>query len=311
MAGKKYNQKGRNRSFRFAALEHSLMASSSYRALTTNARALLLELVIMYNGKNNGELYLGVRDAADRMGVTDTKVATAAFRELQDMGFIAEVEKGHFAVKAGDKRATCWRLTWHAVSGQHGPTNEYKDRSPEPASKAHRRMEKGLRVWQKWSRENQIPVGKLPTVFPKTVGDFPTNTPDIGNERDASVGNSPTVKRGNPLVSVDQQCGGFPYTYILPSTQELKGRRSKHVAPGPAADVFMGLDELREWVLQAIIGLPGAQTRLGVEAKISKGTLSKFLGGAKLSRDHRISVQQALPRVVAAMRTNSAGNGAG
>lgn len=311
MPAKKYDKKGRNRSFRFAQLEYSLLASAPYRALPPNPRALLVELIIMFNGQNNGELYLSVRDAADRMGVADTKAASAALKELQDMGFIAEVERGHFAVKAGNKRASRWRLTWHAVAGQHGPTNEYKDRMPEPGTRAHTRMEKGLRVWKDWSRsQNKMPVVESPTVFPETVVVSTTNTPPDGNKAGGSVADSTTAKHGNSHVSVNEQCGGIPYTYIL-SGSPVSGRRAKTSAPDPADDIFMGSDELRAWVQQAITGLPFAQSRLGEEANVPKGTLSKFLRGASLPRRHRISVQQALPRVVAAMRTNSAGNTAG
>lgn len=71
----------------------------------------------------------------------------------------------------------------------------------------------------------------------------------------------------------------------------------------------MQADELRAWVAEKIEGIPGAQSRLALEAKVPGGTLSKFLSGRGLSRHHRVSVQQALPRVVPAERMKRASNG--
>jgi hypothetical protein len=95
-----------------------LLTSPAYRSLSPNARSLLVELVMMENGKNNGELFLSVRDAADRMGVADLSAATAAFTQLETGGFIACTRDAHFAVKAGaGSRARCWRahLAIHTV----------------------------------------------------------------------------------------------------------------------------------------------------------------------------------------------------
>src|SRR3546814_8378969 len=107
---------------RFTRLDHRLLTTPAYRALSPNARSLLVELAMMENGKNNGSLFLSVRDAAHRMGVSDPKTAGAAFDELQDLGFVDMVADAHFAIKAGKgSRARVWRLTWPAVAGKQGP----------------------------------------------------------------------------------------------------------------------------------------------------------------------------------------------
>src|SRR3546814_19367076 len=79
----KADQKGRSPTSRFTRLDHRLLTTPAYRALSPNARSLLVELAMMENGKNNGSLFLSVRDAAHRMGVSDQKTAGAAFVELQ------------------------------------------------------------------------------------------------------------------------------------------------------------------------------------------------------------------------------------
>jgi hypothetical protein len=142
---------------RFARLGHKMLLASAYRALTPNARALLVELAMMENGSNNGvKLYLSVRDAADRMGVADLKAASAAFKELEALGFIVMTADAHFAVKAGKgSRARVWRLTWQAMNGRMGPTVDYEKREPEPKTAAHRRMRRGLQALARWRKDGQ------------------------------------------------------------------------------------------------------------------------------------------------------------
>ena len=50
----KPNQTGRNPTTRFARLDHRLLNSPAYRALTPTARALLVELTMLDNGENCG-----------------------------------------------------------------------------------------------------------------------------------------------------------------------------------------------------------------------------------------------------------------
>lgn len=168
----KANATGRSMTSRFARLDHSLLESAAYRSLSPNARAVLVELTRMDNGSNNGALWLSVRDAAALMGVANTKTASAALGELQDMGFIVMTKDAHFRVKAADtSRARCWRLTWLAIPKQRGPTNDYQQ--CEPTTKlARKRMDRGLRTLKDYKRmavQNQNAVGELNTLTP-----FPT-----------------------------------------------------------------------------------------------------------------------------------------
>jgi len=78
----KPNAKGRRDTSRFVRLDYRLLHSPAYRSLTPNARSLLIELNMLYNGENNGSLYLGVQDAAYRMGLSDHHAASRAFDEL-------------------------------------------------------------------------------------------------------------------------------------------------------------------------------------------------------------------------------------
>jgi hypothetical protein len=159
----KPNQTGRNPTSRFARLDHRLLCAPAYRALNTTARALLVELTMLDNGKNNGSLYLGIRDAAARLGMADLTAVRSAFDELQTLGFIEMTEAASFHVKAADKsRARCWRLTWLAGPGRKGPSMTFMERQPQPCTKAHKRMERGMRALKAYRKERDL--GRLPIV---------------------------------------------------------------------------------------------------------------------------------------------------
>jgi hypothetical protein len=73
---------------------------------------MLLELKALYNGRNNGDLFLSVREAARRVGIGKT-LAAKCFHDLLDRGFLTIARPGAFNVKAASRRgdATAWLLT--------------------------------------------------------------------------------------------------------------------------------------------------------------------------------------------------------
>lgn len=164
----KPNQTGRNPTTRFARLDHRLLNSPAYRALSTAARSLLVDLTMIDNGQNNGSIYLGVRDAAGRLGMADLTAVRSAFDELQDLGFIEMTQDASFHVKAADKsRARCWRLTWLAGPGRKGPSMAFLDRQPQPGTKAHKRMDRGLRILKTYRKDRE--AGRLPVLDSHTL----------------------------------------------------------------------------------------------------------------------------------------------
>jgi len=153
---------GRNPTSRFVRLDYRILNSNAYRSLSPNARSLLVELVMIYNGENNGSLYLSVRDGAHRMGVADLTAASRAFDDLMALGFIQMAQDAHFRVKASDNsRARCWRLTWLAGPGRKAPSWEFLELEPDPATPARKRMERGqrtLKAYRKARDSNRLPV---------------------------------------------------------------------------------------------------------------------------------------------------------
>jgi hypothetical protein len=188
--GNRPNAKGRNRTSRFLRLDYSIFISPAYRALSTTARALLLEIISLYNGENNGALYLSVRDAAKRLGLADVGAASRAFDELEAMGFIVCTVEGYFSVKTANKsRARCWRLTFASGPGRKGPTMEFQKREPAPQTQARKRMERGLRAVKTYRKQSD--AGKLPVL------DTSTHDPFSDCFSSAAVLNSRTLSEEN------------------------------------------------------------------------------------------------------------------
>jgi hypothetical protein len=182
---------------RFVRLGHNLLSSNAYRALTPNARSLLVELAMLDNGGNNGSLYLSVRDAAARIGIVDLRATSRAFDELMALGFIELAQESHFQVKASEtSRARCWRLTWLPGPGRKAPTPDFLTREPAPQTKARKRMESGLRAlkaYRKAKDQGKMPVvesGTLAAIRPEMVAVTvaESDTQNHGNGRIAPIG---------------------------------------------------------------------------------------------------------------------------
>jgi len=100
------------------------MESPAYRNLSTNARCLLDELLILYRPKRNGEIGLDVRTAAKRLGVS-TNTTMDAFDALTNHGFLVESEEAAYL----QQKARTWRLTFLEAHNQQ-PTDDWKTWAP-------------------------------------------------------------------------------------------------------------------------------------------------------------------------------------
>lgn len=100
--------------------------SAAYRSLKPSARALLVEFKALFNGFNNGELFLSVREAAKRIGC-GKNLAAELIEQLRDRGFIRPNEVGAFNMKAaaGGGKATSWILTEHPFGSATAGTKDF------------------------------------------------------------------------------------------------------------------------------------------------------------------------------------------
>ncbi|HGM7320042.1 hypothetical protein [Stenotrophomonas sp. 2694] len=82
----------------------------AYRTLDPVARALLVELRALYRPSTGAEVFLSVREAMQRVGVTQRPVQNA-FKSLLERGWIEEAKAGSFDQKTGTGRARSFLLT--------------------------------------------------------------------------------------------------------------------------------------------------------------------------------------------------------
>lgn len=194
------NKSGRNENptGRFARLPHEVMLSPAYRSLSPNARALLVEMMAMENGQNNGSLWLSIRDAAARIGLVNKESVGRAFEDLLQAGLIALTKEAHFSVKASEtSRARCWRLTFLHWVGVGGRTDEWRQFAPANKAAA-RRAQMGLAAdaaYRKALAQEKMPVLDLRTtkearakIEALAVHDLRTAIGKIDGKKPKSVG---------------------------------------------------------------------------------------------------------------------------
>lgn len=85
------------------------LSCPAYRTLDPVARALLVELRSLYRPSSGAEVFLSVREAMNRTGVTQRPVQSA-FKALLDRGWIEEASIGSFDQKTGSGRARSFLL---------------------------------------------------------------------------------------------------------------------------------------------------------------------------------------------------------
>lgn len=108
MRKRKRRQRGDDYYHRHVRLHYWVMRSAAWVSLNPTARALLVHLYSLYNGMNNGELFLSVRHAAKALNIAPN-TASKALRDLLDRGFIRTNQPGTFHLKT--RHATTWILT--------------------------------------------------------------------------------------------------------------------------------------------------------------------------------------------------------
>ena len=130
----------------FVQLINAFRQAPAWLALSFGARCLYVEMKALCNGYNNGRIACSVRHAASLIGCADS-TAAKYFRELQDMGFIVEMQRGYLSAE-GHGQASLWRLTELGFVGINNgrPTKNYLQWQPK---KTKPRAENAYRVCRK------------------------------------------------------------------------------------------------------------------------------------------------------------------
>ena len=164
MARKKFKRGGG----RFVQLGHWMLDSPAWQSLSVGARALYVELKKLYNGTNNGDLYLSVRRAGELLGC-GKNTADRWFAELEERGFIKKAVPGHLG-SDGRGIATKWILTEAMYSGSSA-TKEFMKWTPQKNNPVPM-------VGTPCPHERDIRRGKNPATVPMVGTLPPHSTPD-------------------------------------------------------------------------------------------------------------------------------------
>jgi hypothetical protein len=97
--------------FTFAALPMDVIRSEQWQALSHGARALAIDLMAQYTGKNNGRLCPSF-EAMERHGWKSKHTLIAAKRALLECPFVVLTRKGHPPRTADWIAFTWWPLNW-------------------------------------------------------------------------------------------------------------------------------------------------------------------------------------------------------
>jgi hypothetical protein len=145
------------------------MAAAAWRAMSPAARVLYVALKSRYSFKarNNGRIYLAVRQAAKETGL-NKNILARGFRELQYYGFIVQMNPGCLGVD-GKGKAPHWRLTELGYMTDL-PTRDFtrwdgevfhEQKSPEYYKRQERRLDR-LAVTRKAKKQNPVPTSGTP-----------------------------------------------------------------------------------------------------------------------------------------------------
>ncbi len=134
----------------------------------------------MHNGRNNGAIFLSVRDATDRLGFADYRPAIAALEELQLLKLIRLTIEGHFNITVGGvSKAHAWHLNFVDEKGQ--PASEEAlppidlNALPEKMRKRMGKRQKVLKRYLKDVQQGKFSVGDFTTFDARRVGDSTTH----------------------------------------------------------------------------------------------------------------------------------------
>ncbi len=111
----------------FLKLDGWIFEHGAYRDLGLGSRALLWELIRVYNGYNNGRLFLSHRLAAARLNCSRNTVARY-YQELEAAGFLIKT-RGHCLGPDGMGQSAHWALTHLPRDGMRAQ-NSFKYKTP-------------------------------------------------------------------------------------------------------------------------------------------------------------------------------------
>jgi hypothetical protein len=265
----------------------------AWRHLSHSARCLLIEMMTIHNGTNNGWIVMGVRQASDLMDIGKNK-AERLLKELQDLGFIRHNHKGSFSV--GDRKATEWRLTLFGTRAVIRPTKEFMSWRPDETPDAKKQSSvprTGTDSPQNRDRDGDSAPSNGPQNRDTYILPLPTSS--CGTADSVFEGETPSGETLPPIPSAEPVLAAFslPNPIAFESTAlSLSDEGQSCVSdgdgqlaldgPGPVAKkngvspVVILRTDYSTWLKAAP---RGTETKVGKRMKLSRSHLNNFRSG--------------------------------
>ncbi len=113
-------RKKKKKGEKFIGIHGKMYTSPAYESLSTNAKVLLTHFKWLYNGRNNGELAISIKQVMKLCRIGSNK-ATEAILELLYTGFIKVKKIGRFSTNmASEYSLTCEKM------GTREPANDWR-----------------------------------------------------------------------------------------------------------------------------------------------------------------------------------------
>ena len=124
--------KGRRETGRFVAFPHAVIKTQDYIGLSYKSKALLLDMVLQYNGRNNGDLTVAYSILRKR-GWKREATISGAVKELMEANLVIRTREGQF--RNPHSRCALYAITWQPIDDCNG-----KDLSVNPTTTAPRKF---------------------------------------------------------------------------------------------------------------------------------------------------------------------------
>ena len=123
------SQKRKSKGERFAGVPHVVMRHPDYINLGYSAKALLLEIAFLYNGKNNGDISLTYTRLKER-GFKSQPTLSNAIKELINANLVIKTREGVFQ----NPKSICalYAVTWKPIDDIRGKDLEVKPTTTPP-----------------------------------------------------------------------------------------------------------------------------------------------------------------------------------
>jgi hypothetical protein len=124
MANSYSKAKGRNEKGRFVALPHHCLNHENYIRMSHKAKTLFVNMVLQYNGSNNGDLCIAY-SIMKKQGWKSKQTLFLAMDELKHYGWIVKTRIGGM-----DNTAHLYAITFHSIDECKGKLDIKPTKTP-------------------------------------------------------------------------------------------------------------------------------------------------------------------------------------